>query len=303
MPYATISVDLDPMDVHLAGYGHRVPSDNLAYDVALPRLLELFARHAVQATFFLLGRDATAAASAFRSIRAAGHEAASHSVNHPRRLPTLSDDDLRHQLLASRSALEAALETEVIGFRAPDWAVDGRVLAAAVDAGYRYDASSMPSPVLTVGRAVLAVRGRRPADLLALRLPSSARRRPYRWRGRGREIVEFPVTVTPVLRMPVYHTLRYSLSRTRFERMLDGLVHRSESLSYPLHAIDALALEEDGVDPRLRAHPGVGLPLARKLSLLDGTLEDIVSRFAPATFAARQASMASGSNGQRLIRR
>ena len=42
-PLATVGVDVDPVDLHLAGYGYRgLPPDSLAYEPALPRLLAAF---------------------------------------------------------------------------------------------------------------------------------------------------------------------------------------------------------------------------------------------------------------------
>jgi peptidoglycan-N-acetylglucosamine deacetylase len=287
MPPATVSVDLDPVDVHLAGYGHTAPYDPLAYERALPRLLEAFRRHEIRATFFLLGRDADRAGKAFEAILAAGHEVASHSMDHPPLLASLPGDILCQQLAGSRRALETALGIEVSGFRAPDWSVGRRVISMLAATGYRYDASLMPSPVLTVGRGVLALRAHRPQDLLALRLPASMRRQPFTWRARGGSVVELPVTVTRGLRLPVYHTLRYVTGEARFVAALDALAARGESLSYPIHAIDALGLVEDDIDRRLLGHPGMSLALGRKLELLDRTLAAIAERFECRTFSDR----------------
>jgi peptidoglycan-N-acetylglucosamine deacetylase len=287
MPVATVSVDLDPVDVHLAGYAHDADLDDKVYEVALPRLLDAFARHGVRATFFLLGRDAERAMRPFETILAAGHEIASHSVNHPPRLASLPGDELRHQLEGSRCALEAGLGVEVTGFRAPDWSIGHRAVRELVAAGYRYDASLMPSPVLTVGRGILAIRARRPREMLGIRPPASFRRLPFNWTVENGSILEFPVAVTRGLRLPVYHTLRYAMGERRFVAALDALSARGESLSYPLHGVDALGTEEDDVDRRLGSHPGMGHPLDRKLELLDETLAAIKDRYEFRTFAQR----------------
>ena len=72
-----------------------------------------------------------------------------------------------------------------------------------------------------------------------------------------------------------------------FERTLDGFTRRSEDLSYPLHAVDALGMAEDHVDARLAPHPGLNRPLAAKLALLERTLRAIVARFDSRTFRDR----------------
>jgi Polysaccharide deacetylase len=95
---ATISVDLDPVDTHLAGYGHVAPPDALTYAIALPRLLATFARHSVRATFFVLSRDVEGGPAWLRSIVDARHEVASHTIDHPPRLASRTRLELDEQL-------------------------------------------------------------------------------------------------------------------------------------------------------------------------------------------------------------
>jgi len=289
-PYATVSVDLDPVDLHLLGYGVRgLAPDLLVYDVALPRLLDRCARAGVRATFFCVGRDAQARAAALGRIAAEGHEVASHSLTHPLALSRLPAEALRCELVESRRRLEAATGFPVGGFRAPNFDVDARVLREVAAAGYRYDASGYPTPLLAAARVVLALRGRDPAGVLRLRLlPHSLARRPHRHPAAG-GLVEFPASVTPVARWPVYHTLRLLGGPGPTRRRIEALARRRESLSYTVHAVDALGLAEDGVDPRLAPHPGMGLALAEKLSALDEVLGLVTARFEVATFADRLA--------------
>lgn len=291
-PPATVSVDVDAVDLHLVGYGHRgLPPDPLVYTAAMPRLLEVFARVGVSATFFIVGRDAVRHPATVGEVAASGHEVASHSLTHPFAFSRLPDDLMRRELEESRHALERASGRTVRGFRSPNFDVDARALAAIAAAGYRYDASGYPTPMLIPARLLLALKSRSAGALTRLRAwPFTFRREPHAIAANGGRLFEFPVTVTPGLRFPVYHTARYVLRRRRFEGILDGLARRGESLSYPLHAVDALGLAEDAVDPRLAPHPGMELPLDQKLALLEESLTAIVRRFEPKTFEARLAT-------------
>src|SRR5262249_26960584 len=77
---ATVSVDVDPVDLHLIGYGYSgLPPDPLVSRRALPRLLEIFGRCGVRATLFVVGRDAPEQRAALAAAAASGHEIASHS--------------------------------------------------------------------------------------------------------------------------------------------------------------------------------------------------------------------------------
>jgi hypothetical protein len=290
-PPATVSVDVDPVDLHLDGYGFRglVP-DPAAYNLALPRLGELFARVGIRATLFVVSRDAAPHAGALRALADQGHEIASHSATHPLALTRLSDAALEHELAGSRAALEAACGAEVSGFRSPNFDMDARVLAALRRAGYRYDASGYPTPVLTAARLLLAIRSRDPLGVLRLRLwPFSWQRVPHRVPAGEGTLEEFPVSVHGPLRLPVYHTARYVMPERSFLAALDALAARGQPLSYPLHAVDVLGLAEDRVDPRLAQHPGMDRPLAAKLELLEHSLRAIVARFEPRTFRERVA--------------
>ncbi len=285
-PAAVVSVDVDPVDLHLTGYGHKnVTPDPRAYTTALGRLAATFARTGVRATFFVIGRDAAAHAADLRALVQAQHELASHSMTHPLPLAKLPDARLRAELEDSRRALEQAAGISVLGFRAPNWDVSSRVLEHLAAAGYRYDASLLPTLLLIPGRYLIALKSSDPAILALTPWPMALRRKPHRRATPAGSIVMLPVSVTPgLIRFPLYHTTRYMVSMDRFRRQLDGFVARGESLFYPLHTIDALGLAEDRIDPRLKPHPGMSLPLDAKLRLLEASLAAIVERFEPVTY-------------------
>lgn len=293
-PAATVSVDLDPVDLHLEGYGHRgLPADAQVYDVALPRLLERFAGARLRATFFLVGRDAAWRRDDVRRIVAAGHEVASHSLTHPLAFSRLPDARVREETAGSRAALEDASGTPVVGFRAPNFDIDRRGLDALAAAGYRYDASFYPSPMLLPARLLLALKSGDPRGVLRMRTwPRSMRREPHRVRAGDGTLVEFPTSVTAGARFPVYHTMRFFTDPRRFEATLDGLARTGHPLSYALHGVDALGLDEDRVDVRLGAHPGMRVPLARKIALLEETFAAIARRFAVVPFRDRLTDLA-----------
>lgn len=285
-PIAVVSVDVDPVDLHLVGYGFAgLPPDPLVHTRALPRLLEAFARHGVRATLFLVGRDAVVHREVLARAAAAGHELASHTWSHPIRFAGLPEAERRRELADSKSALEAAGGTPVVGFRAPNFDVDSRSVPLLASLGYRYDASAYPTPVLIPARVVLALKSADPAGVLRMSTwPFTWRRDPHEWRAGGASVREFPVAVTPGLRMPVYHTLRYFQSDAVFAKHLDGFARRGETFSYVMHGVDALGLAEDEVDARLAKHPGMDRTLETKLALLDRTLAAIAARFETRTY-------------------
>jgi peptidoglycan/xylan/chitin deacetylase (PgdA/CDA1 family) len=290
-PFATVSVDVDPVDLHLIGYGFAgLAPDPLVYATALPRLAEIFERCSVRATFFIVGRDVRSQSEALRALAGRGHELASHSFTHPLAFASLGERGMREELTATRVALEEVGAT-VQGYRSPNFDMDANALRVLAECGYAYDASGYPTPLLFPARLLLALKSRDPGAVLRLKpWPFTLRRRPYDLAAGNRRLREFPASVTPWARLPIYHTLRYALSDARFESALDGFARRGEPLSYILHAVDVLGLVEDHVDPRLRPHPGMDRPLAAKLDLLERSLRSITQRFETVPFRERLAS-------------
>lgn len=110
---------------------------------SVERLLDVFARHEVKATCFVLGWFARRHPHLVRALAADGHEIASHGWSH-RSLTALEPAAFRDELRRSKAALEQIAGTPVVGFRAPNFSiVPGREWAFDVllDEGYRYDSS------------------------------------------------------------------------------------------------------------------------------------------------------------------
>jgi len=75
-----------------------------------PRLLELFARHGVRATFFLIGEWAAREPGLIRETVAAGHAIGNHTYTHPT-MPAHGAERIREELRRCREAVEASGET------------------------------------------------------------------------------------------------------------------------------------------------------------------------------------------------
>jgi polysaccharide deacetylase family protein (PEP-CTERM system associated) len=124
------------------------------------RLLDLFSKHRVEATFFVLGWVAERFSDLIREVDRRGHEIATHGYAHhvlTRMTPDSFESDLRHSL----DVLRACTGQPVRGFRAPSFSVTPKTLWA-VDVltrnGLRYDSSVFPvgfHPDYGIGNAPL----------------------------------------------------------------------------------------------------------------------------------------------------
>ncbi len=284
---AFISVDIDPIDTHLAGYGFAAPPCDLVYRTAVPRCLDLLERLGVRATLFVVARDAAGQALLWHEVRRRGHEIASHSLTHPIPFASLPHDQLTTEIADSRRRLEDAIGAPVLGFRAPGWDVDRATLRAIGAAGYRYDASVLPTPALLAGaglRFILSAGRMRPHGIRRLMRAACSRRRPYRIRDAG-DLQEFPIAVSPLLRIPFTHTLWYVAPRAVCEWAYATLRRSRAPLTYMMHAADFLDLRRDGIDARLARHPGMALSLEQKLSLVEERVSAIVRDYEVQTYA------------------
>jgi hypothetical protein len=108
---------------------------------------------------------------------------------------------------------------------------------------------------------------------------------PYIWDGeRGGQVLEIPVTCTPVVRTPFHLSYLLYLSKvsplamTAYLRTALALCRMARvGPSLLLHPLDLLSGEDA---PQLRFFPGMDLPAERKRELFMRALREITSRFA-----------------------
>lgn len=110
------------------------------------RLLDLFRRHGIEATFFALGWVASRCPDLLKEIERQGHEIASHGYSH-RLLTHMTPSEFEEDLGASLEALARCVTQRVRGFRAPSFSITARTPWAAEilpKHGIQYDSSVFP---------------------------------------------------------------------------------------------------------------------------------------------------------------
>ncbi|WP_207905769.1 XrtA system polysaccharide deacetylase [Aestuariirhabdus litorea] len=112
---------------------------------SMERILALFDRHGIKATFFVLGWIAREHPTLVQRLISEGHEVGSHGMYHDR-VTDLSPDELASDLADSRKLLEDICGCEVKGYRAPSFSLPLNPLSYEVlaQAGYRYSSSIYP---------------------------------------------------------------------------------------------------------------------------------------------------------------
>jgi polysaccharide deacetylase family protein (PEP-CTERM system associated) len=229
------------------------------------RLLDMFARHNVRATFFILGWIAERHPRLAREILSAGHEIACHSYDH-QLIFNQGRENFRADVRRAKTLLEDITGVAIEGYRAPTYSIMERTLWALeilVEEGFRYDSSIFP-----IYHDRYGVPG--------------ARRFPYVIYCDSGEIIEFPPSTTrlagqnlPMTGGGYFRLLPYPIFRWGLRR-----INRREGQSaiFMVHAWE--------VDPDQPVLPGTRLNVWRHRLNLESTesrLERLLRdfRFAP----------------------
>ncbi|RKX22961.1 MAG: polysaccharide deacetylase family protein [Candidatus Zixiibacteriota bacterium] len=110
------------------------------------KLLDIFYRHKVKATWFVLGWVADHHSDLIQEIMNEGHEIACHSYYH-RRISTLTREEFEKDTQMAIDALIKAVGVRPYGYRAPSWSINPSVpwaFEVLAKLGFSYDSSIFP---------------------------------------------------------------------------------------------------------------------------------------------------------------
>jgi polysaccharide deacetylase family protein (PEP-CTERM system associated) len=150
------------------------------------KLLDLLSERNVKATCFFLGWIAEKFPHLIREAKRRGHEIASHGYSH-RLVHKMTPQEFYEDVRRSKNAIEDISGRPVLGYRAPGFSMTKdtpwffRLLATA---GYQYDSSVLPAPHMH-GDAW------------------NGNIAPYVVETAAGSVIEFPVSVQPVLGRPI----------------------------------------------------------------------------------------------------
>ena len=109
----------------------------------MPRLLDLYDRYGVKATFFYTGHIARLFPEVVRMAHERGHEVGSHGLTHEvsQAFDVLTPEQQLEHLRQSKQILEDIIGEEVVSFRAPAARVDKGFPTIMKEAGFKVDSS------------------------------------------------------------------------------------------------------------------------------------------------------------------
>lgn len=138
-----LSVDLE--DWYQSSYDRSASISNVVIDNT-KKLLDLFGRQDVRATFFCQGLVAEKFPDLIKEIHSQGHEITSHGWSHIS-VKELGPDKFKSEIIRTKNLLEEICSEKIIGYRAPDFSIDLDLKWAfeiLQEAGIKYDSSLYP---------------------------------------------------------------------------------------------------------------------------------------------------------------
>ncbi|MBM4388765.1 MAG: polysaccharide deacetylase family protein [Deltaproteobacteria bacterium] len=270
MRKAIISVDLDELYCYYAIHSIKTVEEKRIIPVAMERFLELFDRTGVKGIFFTVGSDLADQATLEILMEAArrGHEIGCHTFSHHYDLIKRGAGEIREEIFRGKSSIEERLGVKCTWFRAPGYNVSGVVLDAAVEAGFSFDSSILPSPFYYAARAAviacMKISRRESRSIVGNLSHAFAGRMPGRISTARGEIEEFPISVFGAAGIPVIGTTLAAAPEWLFNRMMKRVAGR-DYLNVEFHAIDLACAETDNLDNRLLVEPALKKPLDARI--------------------------------------
>ncbi|MBI4678115.1 MAG: polysaccharide deacetylase family protein [Elusimicrobia bacterium] len=288
-----ININFDSLGYALS-LDPRQNRDPSYFEVA-DRFLDLADRHGFRYTIFVIGQDLEnpEVAVRVREWHQRGHEVGNHSYSHPHNLGSLGRSAIEREVMKSHELIFNACGREPRGFIAPGWATSTDLLDVLIEHRYLYDTSLLPSCFMWLASAKVywnyrdherrrSVLQRR--DWLANLVGS---REPFLTDGKSlvrrceKGLVVLPLPATPVLRLPLWHSMSFVFPIKLFEYVLVSTLGM-RYFYYLLHPSDLAGLEDipPGYAARSRAQdPGrMAVPLEQRTRHLDEILGEIKRR-------------------------
>lgn len=295
--FCSISVDIDPLSAYYQIHGLGAPPPQVSSTLlkkALPRFAELFDQLSVKSTLFCIGSDLDAHPESHGSIRhlaEQGHEIGNHTYHHRYDLCRLSEPEIETELRRAHDTIGAICGSAhtPVGFRSPGYSLNATLLRVLEKYRYRYDSSMFPSPVYYSAKAAvmggMSLRGRQSAAVLADPRMLLAPVDPYRpdrekpWCRGDAELVELPVAVTPITRLPVIGTSLVVAPEKVRDLLLSSMAKRA-FFNFELHGIDLVDAVEDRIPTELAGRqPDLRIPFTQKVAIFKTIIQRLQRDF------------------------
>lgn len=297
MRYATITFDMDDLDVLAAGYGINQAYRECVYEKAVPRMLTLLDELELKATFFVIATKLKnkQTKKIVDEIIGSGHEIANHSLAHEH----LIDKDYSttvEDIVDSTRLIEDATGKRVCGYRGPSLTVNKHLPKILSDLNYLYDSSVNPTFMFIAEWIYLSLinPSRRNRINKVYFQHAVSKSNPYLISNNSifksdpqGALIELPISNAKYLKLPFYPTFHFMFPSSY--KLLKRLYFRNRYLVLLGHGLDFLDLELDRIPNDFRKHPSLWLSWKSKKEYFTKFFRDIKKNYSSVDTAFKTA--------------
>lgn len=274
---ACINVDLDCLNLYRKI--HCLPlrnDDDVIYKSGVLRFLKIFRDLNIMATFFVVGDNVKEKniEVSLKEIVDEKHEVGNHSWSHPYNLIKLTEKQIREELLKAHNLFEE-YGIKVVGFRAPGYNINKRVLNILYELNYLYDSSILPSPPYYFARTIIihtmGIFGKKTSSISGNISNFFSSGNPRRIK--GTKILEIPISTFSPVKIPFIGTTIACVGARILNKILSSIKKKS-FINLEFHAIDLLSFD-DGIEWDLKVEPVLRIPLQKRIEIFSFVLNEI----------------------------
>jgi hypothetical protein len=276
-----ISCDVDTLASIYKGYGLRRPGGYTyaEFRIGLENFCRFLDHFGIKATLFMVGEDFNQPQNIpyIKTVLAEGHEIANHTLTHAQGFRLLSPEKKEAEIAGMEEICEKVTGKRPVGFRSPGWNISDDALPILKRRGYLYDSSIFPSSINPLLKLLhwFSMRGRSVGDRMTLghlryMLEPT---RPYRTtqnslgRGEDNGLLEFPVTVVPMVRLPFFATFLLATGLELFKVCYRTLKAIERPIQYQFHLSDFVDYSHPELEDQTPRGNGVYVPQALRTPL------------------------------------
>ncbi len=292
----TISIDIDTL--HSIFKGENLASgekyDWCEFEEGLINICNFFAKLGIKTTLFCVGHDFTVKKNQkiIKDVYLQGHEIANHTMNHSQGLRLLSKNQKEKEISAFEEICKTTIGEKPIGFRAPGWNIDEEVLKILIKRGYKYDSSIFPTFLMPIMKFMhyATMKNRSYPDRTTMGRLSYmfCPVEPYRtsidsFNSGKNGLMEFPISVSPHLRFPLFATMLLKLGMDNFQKTFNEVKQNGKPVQFMLHLFDFVDFSKKSYARQTANLKGVYIPQSitmnyvKKMDLIKRAL-DIMMR-------------------------
>lgn len=250
--WGNISIDVDSLSSIYKGQGCTRPGGytSIEFRTGLDNVSNFFAKYAIKTTMFMVGNDFLHKENQkfIIDVANAGHEIANHSMTHPQGFRWLSEREKEKELVSMSDICQEVIGKRPVGFRSPGWNIDDATLPLLNKLKYKYDSSVFPTSLMPVMKFAhwLSTSKQIKQDRTTMGQIKYifAPLRPYHVSdyslgNRGNNaLIEFPVSVSPFLRIPFFATLLLFTGIGFYRTLFRSISKAGLPLHFQMHLSD-----------------------------------------------------------------